>query len=330
MRIIPGLALVLSGGAYKVMSQIPPVVFLEQHNVYPQEITAISGGGPQALALMMGKAKNLAGIWQRVVPRKFYRVGWRSLLWSPPLHWQMPLFDAEAILQSRFLTKIIDEEVDFDFIVDHSPIKLNVGVMDLKHAAVQWFSNHDPGMTTEFFRAVVLASMRIPVFFAPVEFDGHQWVDLGLRINLPLKKVVRDGFRKIIAFSAVPLRLGEITAVKTWPEIDIRFTDIAHADELAEVQEFLAERGLTSNDVCLIWPPSRLSIFQKKGSDKYGSPSAEARMELLGAGAQATLDVLAPFLQTQGLIGTYEDSFFDVYARLFAEAEAKSKSRFAK
>ena len=53
-------------------------------------------------------------------------------------------------------------------------------------------------------------------------------------------------------------------------------------------------------EFCLVNAPMNLAIFKKQGS--YGSPTLEARFELLGAGLAGVTFALVPFLAKIGLL----------------------------
>lgn len=330
-KIVPGLALVLSGGAYKVMFQIAFLWFLEKFGIYPERIHAISGGVPNALAFMLGKAQRLPQVWFEIEPSKLYSIAWFSFLVKPLVAGKKPGFGAPGILKNELLTKIIDREVDFAEVL-RSPITLWVGVEDYVVGSVKWVSNRDPGMTTERFRTFVLASMRIPIFFTPIDEGEAQLADAGLMTNIPVGEAIRAGARTIIAVNALPRKLTEIKKLATWPEMETRNSDTAHIKEGERHRQAVEEtnahiRGIAKIkaklcgnclewvgsdldalprsrkrhiDFCLANSPSNLSIFKKGGS--YGSPTLAARFELLGAGLAGVTLHLVPFLAKIGLL----------------------------
>lgn len=294
MGIIHNLALVLSGGSFKVMFQIRLLIFLEKCGIYPKEIFAISGGVPNALAYMLRKAWKLPALWKEIEPKKLFQVDWVGLFIIPLLRGEVPIFAGEGVFKSGFLERILRREIDYRLVLD-SPIVIWVGVMDLAKGKLVWISNKDSGMTPERFEEHVVASMRIPVFFRP----HGQKVDMGLVSNIAIGKAVERGFENILALSALPFELEEISGVETWPESNLRHDDISHADEVSahvkrteEInQEVLAMRAHRRHwltriccflsrsyedsldrfplanklfiNLCVIFPPSGLRIFRK-------------------------------------------------------------------
>lgn len=352
MRVVKDLALVLSGGSYKVMFQIAILVFLEKIGVYPKAIFAISGGVPNALAFILKKAHKLPGVWFRVDPEKFYTVSWWGLVVKPIFSWKKPAFGALSILQSKLLTKIIDEEVNFAAILS-SPITIWIGAQDLRTDKVKWFSNHDKGMTPKFFRTVVLASMRIPIFFAPIDEGELQLADAGSITNLPVGEAIRAGFTNIIAINALPRRLPNISRLDTWPEIEVKNTDSMHLKEgerhrqaiketnthVAGIKEIkkklcrdcaevvipeldaLPRSGKRTINFCIANSPSDIKIFKKDGS--YGYPTDNARFELLGAGCEAVRSKIIPHLEANNISHLVSEAEKEEFENEFREISVR-------
>lgn len=345
-KVVPGLALVLSGGAYKVLFQIAFLWFLEKVSIYPEKIYAISGGVPNALAFMLGKARRLPLVWFKIEPSELYSVAWFSFLVKPLVKGKKPGFGAPGILKNKLLTAIIDHEVDFAEVL-RSPITLWIGVEDYMSGSVMWVSNHDSGMTAERFRIFVLASMRIPIFFEPVDEGEAQLADAGGRTNIPIGEAIRGGATTIIAVNALPRKLPEIKKLETWPEMEVRNSDAAHIKEGERHRQAIEETNahicgvarikekLCGNcrervdadldalprskkrliDFWLVNAPMNLAIFKKHGS--YGSPTIEARFELLGAGLAGVTLSLVPFLARVGLVGENDRESLDSFEAEF-------------
>ncbi|MDO8676739.1 MAG: hypothetical protein Q7K16_03795 [Candidatus Azambacteria bacterium] len=342
MRIVEDLALVLSGGSYRAMFQIHCLVLLESLGIYPKTIYAISGGVPNALGFMLGKASRLEKTWLGIKPGRLYKRDYWRLLVEPVKRGRWPILGASSIFKTKELDKVIDREVDFKAVL-RSPVELQVAVADLISGEILLFSNKTFGMTPEFFRAIVIGSMRIPVFWEPmiVLFEGreYQFVDAGLIVNLPVKKAVEDGFSKIIAIETTPRHLNAISKLETLAEADLRYGEIRHIDEtnghlkwidfinrdisVAEnVEKFLDDARVPADIreqvnkelknfmffekrhvvTCRIAPPATLEVFQKNKKKDYGASTLWSRSELLGAGEAAAELVLMPFLIEQGIL----------------------------
>lgn len=344
MRVIDDFALVLSGGTFKAMFQIFIVILLEYLGVYPKDIWVTSAGGANSFGFVLGKAKILPEIWQEVEPRKLYDIDWWGLFAKSLFTGKLPVFGAPSIFESGFLEAILDREIDYQAAID-SPIALHIGVEDLRSGRVdEWPSTKDPGMTVEKLRNIIFGSMRVPVYFMPVEVGEQQLADVGSIANIPIEKAIEAGFSKIVAVNTLPLELSSIRRLDAWPGVNMRSDDIMHTEEAKRhlkmterinrdvsvlaaihkhpgIQDLLRQdaglRKLFLNlsayakrniDLCLISPPPTLTIFQKAGKRVYGYPSPEACFELLGAGAEAAETALLPFLARNGFLPPDVDS----------------------
>ncbi|MDO8560824.1 MAG: hypothetical protein Q7R91_01245 [bacterium] len=216
------------------MFQIPSLVASERLDRYPSAIFADSGGAPNAIGLAQGKASSLEKIWFTVKPKELYKFSYYSLFVEPLKKGRWPILGAEAIFSEKALNEVIDRETDFDKVL-RSPIRIWVAVGDLISGEVLWFSNHDKEMTAEFFRAVILGTMRIPVFWKPVACSWkereYQFVDPGLITNIPVRKAIEQGFSNIVVIETVPKKFSPINKLDMIGEIDIRYSEMAHLYE---------------------------------------------------------------------------------------------------
>lgn len=345
MEVVEDLALVLSGGSYRAMFQIHCLVLLESLNIYPKAIYAISGGVPNAIGLITGKANRLEKIWLGVKPGKLFGRDYYRLFVEPVKRRRWPIVGSSSIFKTKELDDVVNSEVDFEATLN-SPVELRIAVAELISGEILWFSNKTPGMTPKFFQAIILGSMRIPIFWEPViiSFGGreYQFVDAGLITNLPVKPAVTDGISRIIAIETTPRHLDNTPKLETMAEADLRYGEIRHIDEaeghlkwidhinrdisvVENIKKLLSAQlvpdgirsavtkecfnfmssGKRRIAICRISPPSKLEIFQKRDKKDYGAPTLWSRCELLGAGEAAAELVLKPFLREQGILQTH-------------------------
>lgn len=334
MNIIDDLILILTSGSYKAMLQIGSLAFLEKQKIYPKAIIAISGGVPNALAYLQKKASRLPELWMEGVdPRDLYKPDFYGLTVGSLLGRRWPILGAPSILKTpRVLEDLIDREIDFEKILA-SPIIFWVGVMNLQSGKVDWVSNRDPGMTAQRLRKHALASMRIAVFFPPFE----QLVDAGLINHCPIPKAVELGFTKIVVLNTLPFKLLPVSGLQSWSEINLRHDDIIHSEEVAghrrfterinqdvaalealrkhwwirvglvlsrRMRRFFGQFSVANKrhiELCVVEPPPNLSIFRKEKKG-YGTPTLQARKELLKIGEYLLEEQLKPFLRNQGIL----------------------------
>ena len=235
MRIIDDLAYCLCGGSDRCMFQIPSLAASERFGIWPADVFAISGGAPNALGFALGRASRLEEVWFTVQPKKLYKFSYRALFVEPLKKGRWPIIGAEEIFKEKFLNDVIDKEVpDFDSVL-RSRIRIWIAVADLISGELLWFSNHDEGMTPEFFRSVTLGTMRIPVFWKPAvaSWKGreYQFADPGLITNIPVRKALERGFSNIVLIETAPKNFLPIQKLETIGEIDIRYSEMQHLFE---------------------------------------------------------------------------------------------------
>lgn len=234
MNPSPGLAYGLCGGADRCMFQIPSLVASERLGVYPAEVFAASAGAANALGFALEKAARLEEIWFTIKPKRLYKFSYESLFVEPLKKGRWPIIGAEAIFSAKALNGVLDKEVDFEAAL-RSPIKIWISVADLISGELLWFSNHDEGMTVEFFRAVALGTMRIPVFWKPAAcfWKGreYQFADPGLIMNIPVRKAVERGFSNIVVIETAPRKFSPVQKLQTIGEVDLRYSEMGHLYE---------------------------------------------------------------------------------------------------
>lgn len=320
--------------------QIPSLIFFEKHDMYPEGMVAISGGVPNTLSYLLGRAHCLPDIWCKEIDyKKLFGLDLYGLVMKPLLKKRLPFVGAPSILREpKFVENIIDREISqgggFEAILD-SPVRLWVGVMNLREGKLEWVSNKDEGMTPEYFRQKCFESMRIAVFFPTL----NDCADAGLITNCPIPKAIQLGFSRIVALNALPSRLPPLAGFEMWPDVRLRHDDIIHIEEVARHEKLTEQvnhdlamlesikkhflvrvslatsrklRNLFDNfsfltrrriELCVLKPSHSLAIFRRIGRH-YGLPSLAARQELLIDGERVVRETLIPYLEKQNILAT--------------------------
>jgi len=183
-------ALVLSGGGVKGAYQVGALRHLMVDGGLDYKIvTGISVGALNSAILGQapyGKPveawSKLDQIWQEVENRKIRKnwfLGKLAALWKP------------SIYDARPLLKWVREACDPQLIRE-SGRTIHVGAVDFDQGKIQYTSASDPD-----FLSWVYASASFPVFFQPIEIDGHSWSDGGLRDVLPLGQALKLGATEV-------------------------------------------------------------------------------------------------------------------------------------
>lgn len=119
-------------------------------------------------------------LWTRKIQGDYsiYNAGGTiNLLWRDYLHDIAPL------------KNLLDTEADWARI-HSSPIKLWVGAVSFQTGKIKYVNNHDT--PPDIFKQYVLASSSMPLMFPPVEINGQQYFDGGLRDVIPLEILLEN------------------------------------------------------------------------------------------------------------------------------------------
>ena len=87
------------------------------------------------------------------------------------------------------LRESLDELVDWDRL-NHGPIRLSVGAVDVESGNFTYFDNHDPHWRGKIDARHIMASGALPPGLPPVEIDGRHYWDGGIVSNTPLAHVI--------------------------------------------------------------------------------------------------------------------------------------------
>lgn len=87
------------------------------------------------------------------------------------------------------LRESLNELVDWERL-NHGPIRLSVGAVDIESGNFVYFDNHDSRWRGKIDARHIMASGALPPGLPPVEIDGHHYWDGGIVSNTPLAHVI--------------------------------------------------------------------------------------------------------------------------------------------
>lgn len=183
-----GPTLVLSGGGAMGALQAGVLRVLMRHGFQPGRIVGTSVGALNGAFLAFHPSLNgvdrLVEIWRGLESDRFIHFN--------PVRIAFRLASRQLYLfKNDFLQRLIDEHtVEDDFAAAQLP--LYITATNLQTGRKRVFSE---GPVSQ----AVLASTAIPGAFAPVEIDGHTYLDGGVIANLDLETAVELGAREILA-----------------------------------------------------------------------------------------------------------------------------------
>ncbi len=174
------IGLVLAGGASRGIIHLGALKALEELGVAFDRVSGTSAGSIVGALYLSGHS-----------PDDMFDIisgsGIRNLI--------TPTFKSKGILKHEFLRKLLKKYALPTF--EALSLPLYVPAVNLKTAEVDVFS---AGPLHE----AVIASSSIPMLFTPKQINGTDYVDGGLRMNLPVRPI-RDKVDVVIAINLMPL-----------------------------------------------------------------------------------------------------------------------------
>ncbi|MBI3042961.1 MAG: patatin-like phospholipase family protein [Betaproteobacteria bacterium] len=188
MEIAPPLALVLCGGASRGAFEVGFYRALKELGLRIDFIAGSSIGALNGAYIAAGMPPGeLARLWLGIRRRDAIRWNWKGLI-QPRDHPGLYTLDTLREFLRRTLPATRFEDL---------PIPLTITTTDLQLGkAVHW---HGPGDIIE----PLVASLSLPVFFAPVRIGDHQYVDGGVANNVPLNEAKAFGARHSLMIQCV-------------------------------------------------------------------------------------------------------------------------------
>ncbi len=193
----------------------------------------------------------LSELWDQVGPRKVWK---HRFLWYLASLWSPSVYDSSP------LQRWVSEAVDVDAIRT-SKRKLRVGAVSWRTAEHRIVDE-----TSSDLHKWVLASSSFPAFFKPVEIEGEQWTDGGVRSVTPLGAAIRAGATDIdVIMTSNPddgaawVPKGRSALWRALRAIEMALDEVTRGDlKEAGLKNDLARLGATYKDVKIrLIQPSR-------------------------------------------------------------------------
>lgn len=253
-------AIVLQGGGALGAYQAGAVVRLAEDGRIPDFVAGISVGAINA-ALIAGNPPDkriaaLQNFWNRVTET----ANW-PLLPFPDLFGVVSAFaqGASGFFSPRFppaafsppgdpadasfydtapLKATLEELVDFD-LIDHGPVRLAIGTVDVASGNFVWFDSKEMRIGPEH----VMASGAMPPGFPAIEIGGVYYWDGGLVSNTPLRYVVdrRDDARPMTVWQIDLFSARGPLPHSVW-QLEAREKDIRYSSRTRLITDALRER----------------------------------------------------------------------------------------
>jgi NTE family protein len=192
---------VLSGGGCRCVAQLGAIKALNEHNIYPSEISGTSGGAMVGAFLANGLTP------EQIKDLLKNNLSIHILAWNGFKEGLASMKNIEAFLKDHLRLKKFED----------LPTKLYVTATNFETGMQHIFSKGD-------LIKALLAANSIPVIFPPTSIDNVPYVDGGLSDNLPVEPFI-DRKNEVVSIYVNPIR--DFTPNETYTEIVDRSLNIA-------------------------------------------------------------------------------------------------------
>ncbi|WP_184475110.1 patatin-like phospholipase family protein [Rhizorhapis suberifaciens] len=138
------------------------------------------------------------------------------------------------------LLNTLNELVDWE-LVNHGPIRLSVGAVNIVTGNLVYFDNHDPHWCGKIGPMHIMASGALPPGLPPVEIDGQYYWDGGIVSNTPLSHVLDHMMGDALLFQ-VDLFPAEGLMPKQLTDVWSRQKDIQYSSRTRQVTDNFLRR----------------------------------------------------------------------------------------
>lgn len=241
-------ALVLSGGGSKGAFQVGVLKALLERGTSWDSIHGISVGALNASYLAMfppaeqpGSLSGLLAIWNSVDETKdIYEP------WAPAkLHYVASMFKG-SLNTGAPLRRLVKKHLDPNRLGE-SGVKLTVGCCSLSSGQYVAIDG-----AVDNILEYILASCHLPLVFEPLIIDGEQWVDGGIRHQIPILEALKERPDEIDVIITSPVSaervFGVDKALVSAPQVAMRASEIL-ADQVYINDFFLVSRVIKMGKV---------------------------------------------------------------------------------
>ena len=159
------IAFVLSGGGSRGIAHMGIIQALNEHNIYPDYISAVSSGALFGALYADGyNPKEVLEIFANSKSKYFDLA-----------------FPKQGLLKMSKLIRLLKNNLKSTSF-DTLKIPMYIAATDIINAKIVYFSSGN-------LLRIIVASSSVPVLFSPVKIDGTTYVDGGVLNNLPINPI---------------------------------------------------------------------------------------------------------------------------------------------
>ncbi|MET0241525.1 MAG: patatin-like phospholipase family protein [Sphingobium sp.] len=195
----------------------------------------VSGGMPNFVLPENGAIREVAHLGAATAVAMFGVPGFFRPNWLPAPFAPTGSPEATSIYDTTPLRQTLDRLVDWDR-VNHGPVRLSVGAVDIESGNLDYFCTHDSRWTGRIDARHIMASGALPPGLPPVEIDGRHYWDGGLVSNTPLAHVLDNQAGDLLVFQC-DLFPAEGPRPQTLTDVLSRQKDIQYSSRTRQVTD---------------------------------------------------------------------------------------------
>lgn len=279
-------ALVLSGGGSKGAFQVGVLKALLERGTYWHSVHGVSVGALNGAWLAMhkpedqpGSVSGLLDIWNNVhTSNDIYTP------WAPAkLHYAWSMWKG-SFNSGAPLRKIVEKCFNQQKLQD-SGVKFTVGCCSLTTGQYVAVDGASPNIME-----YVLASSHLPLVFEPLTVDGEQWVDGGIRHQIPILEALKERPDEIDVIITSPVSMERVEDLESplvsCPKVALRASEIL-ADQVYINDYFTVSRVIRLGKV-------KIRVFAPKSQPNQNSMDFDGQtiQKAIEMGYQTALDEL--------------------------------------
>lgn len=220
-------SLVLSGGSSRGSYQVGAIKALLESGRQWNSIHGISVGALNASWLAMyppeEQKNNINGLfelWNNIKNSNDIFIRWNFL---KPINYLYSMWKG-SLYSGKPLQKLVDNFLNKQKIIE-SGVKLTVGCVNLNTSEYEIIDSANPNI-----KDFILASSHLPLVFEPIIIDGNQWVDGGIRHQIPILEAIKERPDEIDVILTSPIhikdRMLKVNNLSSAPKVALRASEI--------------------------------------------------------------------------------------------------------
>jgi len=159
-------------------------------------------------------------IWNNIKNSNDIFIRWHFL---KPINYLYSMWKG-SLHSGKPLQTLVDNFLNKQKIIE-SGVKLTVGCVNLNTSEYEIVDGSNPNI-----KEFILASSHLPLVFEPIIIDGEQWVDGGIRHQIPILEAIKERPDEIDVILTSPIhikdRMLQVNNLESAPKVALRASEI--------------------------------------------------------------------------------------------------------